>query len=481
MERAFSDGEDFHERYRNTLNSHRSHGYGSDTPSSRRVYYQQQAISYHSDINLEEGDSFLPRGRMWSFGGDRNYGNDRGQSGSVDFDAYVKEYRASRARGFVNNRLRRKATGSRKARVQLKKRIYVCTLCSSLDIVALHDYLEADFFAASTWSFFLVGDCLRLYKQTGGEMRKSNNGNNLPDHTNQRKKFEVEFMYGDEQYDNADLDKPSDVLETQEIFIFDFGACVFWGFSDGEEVPLLKLIRDHCKEGMVRDEDFGDGEDDMHYVIATRGRNYYDNDHEQYDIDKSNNSEYEGVNTNRIHGKVERIYIANDCVMLPENTNAKQRMAISYAIAQSSILKLMETQIENRMDEYEHIPLALAKGEPIRLSSTQLGKMIGEILLLRHEVNLHSDLLGIPDFLWEEDKYAAEYNLSRQYFEMELRLDIFNKRLNLLKQLVSVVNGQLINVHGKYRTEIIIATIFIYIIFLSIQQFSPLFFGIQLV
>ena len=94
---------------------------------------------------------------------------------------------------------------------------------------------------------------------------------------------------------------------------------------------------------------------------------------------------------------------------------------------------------------------------------------------------VYGDLLGIPDFFWEEDEYVEEYNLSRQYFEMELRIDIFNKRLNLLKQLVSVVNGQLMNVHGKYRTEIIIATIFIYVIIFSVQQFSPFLLGIQLV
>merc|ERR1711918_60676 len=103
-----------------------------------------------------------------------------------------------------------------------------------------------------------------------------------------------------------------------------------------------------------------------------------------------------------------------------------------------------ETRIENRMDEYEYIPFSLAKGEPVRLSSTRLGKTIGEILMVRHEVNLYSDLLGIPDFFWEEDKYTPEYDLSRKYFEMELRVDILNKRLDLLKQLISVVNAQLI-------------------------------------
>ena len=482
MERSYSDGEEAYDR---SARKHRflnslGHGQGD---------YHQFPTSYNSDTG-EVGGSNFSRLRMWSFHGQNRQDNTNESSrarkiawssNQEDFDYYSKQYRAPR--GLVNNRMRRKETGSRRARIQMKKRIYFCTLCSSLDIPALHDYLNADFFAASTWSFFLVGDCLRLYKQSGGgEMRRNSSGSNLASHTeDEEKRKDTKYTSEMEQTSSADLDKPSDILDTQEIFIFDFGACVFWGFYEGEEFSLLKIIREHCKEGMVGDDDFEDGEDDMHFVVMSRDHRSYDG-HLDNDMGGGGDGNGDGDGDGDGGGSrsSQRIHIANDCVMLPERTNAKQRLAISYAIAQSSILKLMETQIENRMDDYEHIPLALAKGEHVKLSSTQLGKMIGEILMLRHEVNLHSDLLGIPDFFWEEDKYAGEYDLSRQYFEMELRIDIFNKRLDLLKQLVSVVNAQLINVHGKYRTEIIIVIIFIYCIFLGIQQFSPWLWGMQL-
>ena len=42
------------------------------------------------------------------------------------------------------------------------------------------------------------------------------------------------------------------------------------------------------------------------------------------------------------------ISIANDCFSLSDRTNAKQRLALSYAIAQSGILNVLETRIENR-------------------------------------------------------------------------------------------------------------------------------------
>jgi len=37
----------------------------------------------------------------------------------------------------------------------------------------------------------------------------------------------------------------------QEVFVFDFGAAVFWGFSRGEETNLLKTIRMFVTKGFV--------------------------------------------------------------------------------------------------------------------------------------------------------------------------------------------------------------------------------------
>ena len=169
-----------------------------------------------------------------------------------------------------------------------------------------------------------------------------------------------------------------------------------------------------------------------------------------------------------------RISIANDCIYLSNRTNAKQRLAVSYAIAQSGILKVLETRIESRMDEYECIPAQLARGQPLNLSSRALGRMIGEVLMVRHEVNLYSDLLDIPDFFWEEEKYSAEFDLASNYFEMDVRIDILNKRLALLKQLIRVVNVQLISMRGKTRMEIIIWAIFVY---LCLEAVSPVLVG----
>jgi uncharacterized Rmd1/YagE family protein len=356
--------------------------------------------------------------------------------------AQQKEWISLAGRALLNGRLRRKITGSRSENFESqieKRRAYFCCLSENIDIHKLHDYLLGDFFAASTWKFHIIGDTLLLHKI---EALKSNfrdrNAPLKPD----KSIIKTDNVDTEEDFiktsHNKELDNPSKI--TQEIFIFDFGVAVFWGFEKGEEINLLKIIRMFAFGDILSDKDFEDGEDDMMFFVSP-----------------INNT----------------LSIANNCVFFPDQTNAKQRLAVSYAIAQSSILSLMETRIENRMEEYEYMPLNLAEGKSVSLSQIVLRKMIGEVIMIRHEVNLHSDLLDIPDFFWTEEKYTSEYNIANMYLEMEGRIEILNKRLDLLKQLLEVMNLQIINLHGKYRTEIIIWIIVLYVVIELASQFLP--------
>ena len=94
------------------------------------------------------------------------------------------------------------------------------------------------------------------------------------------------------------------------------------------------------------------------------------------------------------------ITIANDVISVPENSSVKSRLAVSFAIAQSAVLAVFEARIERKIEEYKYIPETLAKNGKVRLSPKQLGTMIGEVFVIRHDVNLHSEILDKPDFFW---------------------------------------------------------------------------------
>jgi len=52
----------------------------------------------------------------------------------------------------------------------------------------------------------------------------------------------------------------------------------------------------------------------------------------------------------------EILRIDNDVIYLPEATSTRQRLALSFAVAQSSVLAVFEARIQKRVDEYRYIP-----------------------------------------------------------------------------------------------------------------------------
>ena len=72
----------------------------------------------------------------------------------------------------------------------------------------------------------------------------------------------------------------------------------------------------------------------------------------------------------------------------------KQRLSVSFAIAQSSVLAIFEARIERKVEEYKYIPETLAAYGKVHLTERQLGMMIGDVFVIRHDVNLHTEILG---------------------------------------------------------------------------------------
>eukprot|EP01038_Epipyxis_sp_PR26KG_P013997 gene13997-18773_t len=218
----------------------------------------------------------------------------------------------------------------------------------------------------------------------------------------------------------------------KEIFVFDFGAIVFWGFRPGEEQEFLTLIKEgYVMKGLLSDSEFEQGEDDMAFVTSS---------------------------------ETSSITIANDVLSLPDRTTVKSRLAASFAIAQSAVLAIFEARVEHRIRDYKYIPERLALNGKIKLSPKELGNMIGEVYVIRHDVNLHSEILDIPDYFWKEYEVEPIYRMTVSYLEMEPRTEILNKRLDLLRELLSVLQQQHENAHNVKLEWIVIWLILISIV-----------------
>ncbi len=73
------------------------------------------------------------------------------------------------------------------------------------------------------------------------------------------------------------------------------------------------------------------------------------------------------------------ITIANDVLTIPEDTPAKQRLSLSFAIAQSAVLAIFESRIDQKIVEYKYIPEHLAAHGKSHLNEETLISMIGHV------------------------------------------------------------------------------------------------------
>ena len=49
----------------------------------------------------------------------------------------------------------------------------------------------------------------------------------------------------------------------QEVYIFEFGAAVFWGFPKGDETIFVNFIKEFVTNGLLIQSEFEEGEDDI--------------------------------------------------------------------------------------------------------------------------------------------------------------------------------------------------------------------------
>jgi uncharacterized Rmd1/YagE family protein len=203
-----------------------------------------------------------------------------------------------------------------------------------------------------------------------------------------------------------------------EVFVFEFGAVVCWGFWRGEERDLLNRIAEFVTQGKIAPAAVQDNEDDVAFIVTPPAPVLSP-----------------GV-------PAADISISSDVLQLSEMTTTEQRLAISFAMGQSCVLAVFEAQIEMKIPKYNSLPQTLSRFGKVSMTCPMVGQMIGELFVIKHDLNLHTDILDTPDFFWEQEKYMKEYDLAWNYLEMTSRVDVLNKRMDMIKDLLDMLQRQ---------------------------------------
>jgi uncharacterized Rmd1/YagE family protein len=202
----------------------------------------------------------------------------------------------------------------------------------------------------------------------------------------------------------------------EEVFLFPFGVRVFW-FND-------TLI------------DF------------TNGRLEVINPHKQKQID-----ELDVIRNNHFNIKEDEVTLPNDLI--------ETKLAISYAIAQSTKISYYEYKVALLVEQNNHIPRDLINKGKIALSRSELQRRLGQLFIEKHYINLNSDIISAPDIIWELPEIEEYFNKTFKYLDIQKRVDLLNQQLNTLNELFDMLKHDLdINHSSKLEWIIIILIAF---------------------
>lgn len=254
---------------------------------------------------------------------------------------------------------------------------------------------------------------------------------------------EVHSDESEDEDDEAELIRRNKLLfmATQDIFYFDYGVVCFWGLSPVEEKAALTELTPFTIES-VSPVELSDSYDTMEYIY-----------------DRKANPQ-RPIRFNRMNIRT---------------LNIEEKLALSYGMAQSSKLFVLESRVLKSVEMTKYLPRELSIGGKIKSSKKELNKLIGRLFVEQTEVNLFSSILDTPDFLWENDEYLPSYQYIRSYLEVDDRVTLLNSRLGVIRELLDVLNAQVAHNNSERLEWIVIWLISVEII-LGIFS-NPLFVG----
>jgi uncharacterized Rmd1/YagE family protein len=236
------------------------------------------------------------------------------------------------------------------------------------------------------------------------------------------------------QTNNNKADHPIDV------FLFTFGCVIIWGATEGQEEEILRNIsfveKRKLKEAHSEfiDFDYNDTED----------RTY-------------------------INEEKNIIILGDDSTLV--------KLSVSHALAQSVKLNELEESVITLLKHTKPIQRELAQTGRVSLSRSQLSKQLGKLFNARFSINMHSDILDIPEFFWRRPSFEPIYNMTVEFQDIILRQGILNNHLNLIHELYTVLSSDLNHRHST-RLEVIIVLLITIEVVLAITNHHNIIDGL---
>ncbi|XP_045771037.1 required for meiotic nuclear division protein 1 homolog [Maniola jurtina] len=227
--------------------------------------------------------------------------------------------------------------------------------------------------------------------------------------------------------------------EPREIIFFREGAVVFWNCTELEANNVLDFIRPFEMESYPRD-------------VVTKERE---------------------IMTYQYQPNAKRCSLQESCfVLVPNSDNSLERYSFSHAMAQSARLGAWEARLEALASSVRAHTDLMEKAGAVHVEKKEVVRKLGQLLSLRHRINVESDLLDTPDCYWEDERLEMLYSSTVAYFTIPRRTRVLNERLSHCVELLELLSSWAADRHHVRLEWMVIALILAEVMFELLHCFE---------
>uniref|UniRef100_A0AC35TI52 DUF155 domain-containing protein n=1 Tax=Rhabditophanes sp. KR3021 TaxID=114890 RepID=A0AC35TI52_9BILA len=254
-------------------------------------------------------------------------------------------------------------------------------------------------------------------------------------------KYQISYVdpdFPDVLHLSAKKDLSGGDLALKEFFVFTDGVVVFWNMSAEDMESTLahvKVYTDNQYDAkVVEDEKENMG-------VAFDGE----------------------ITETKINSDDEIVFSKNVTENMNEASSILERYAFSQAVAASVKIGIWENHLASFAEPLQKTSKGLARGKVLWKRDDTV-KMAGEFAVLRHSLNLKTNLLD-TDFYWDRTELQTHYNKMLKYFSVDYRIRTLNGRLTYCEDLTKLIDNLQQHRHASNLEWMIIILIVIEVFF----------------
>ncbi|KAK7205550.1 hypothetical protein BZA70DRAFT_278375 [Myxozyma melibiosi] len=236
-----------------------------------------------------------------------------------------------------------------------------------------------------------------------------------------------------------------------DTFVLSNGSIVTFGMPELSTIQLADELRAaEIRPYAVRESE------DMDYVELPL--------EDGQDEELANGKEKEYYNIKK------RSYMYGDVIVICGQDRLLDKVAFASGLARSTKLAVIEESLEKYLESVRDITDRLATGRKLPVhDGREVLKKTGELLALRGNLNLYSELTETPDLYWSEPELETIYRVISKNLDIAPRIAILNKKLDYVSEVVSILKAHLSEEKGVRLEWMIIVLIMVEVCFETVH------------